>query len=565
MGMAFVLEGIIDGSRVRFPLDPGRTRVGRHPRNELFLPSLSVSREHAELTTSEGGIDVRDLGSRNGTYVDGDRVFDTVDLHVGQSIRFSSVEFALVEDSSFERLTSTDRPAFSPAGSTESRRPGNAGGSGENGDAIIQEETDINWLPVIADAGRLLVLANTPVDAVDEICALIRKVVPWHRAVVLVCDTAEGSPEVSVFRDHGQPTSEMLLLSEESWEMLLRDRLPLLVEPAAGSDLERGELVAGASARLHALVIPIQVRSRAFGCLYLETPANAVTWPSARSEALLVLADLLSVRLSQDRLSHTLRDQKRLKREVTVAAGVQRSLLRNLRFDQGAYEALARQIPCYEVGGDLYDISVMADGSVMLVLGDVSGKGMGAAMLMSHVVATLRALYDGGLELCELAGRLHRQLLAFTEPVQFVTMFLGMLRPGQDTLEYVNAGHCPPILMAPDGCQKELTGTGLPLGLLPEACYTGETITMPEGAVLCVYSDGVSEAAIGGEFYGEERLADALRGAMDLPPQELVERLVRDVRGFVQEQPLEDDLTLMVLRRKAPSGIGRTPLPEAVR
>jgi pSer/pThr/pTyr-binding forkhead associated (FHA) protein len=98
--MAFVLEGMVDGSRVRFPLDPGRTRVGRAPRNELTFLDLAVSREHAELTTSEGGIDVRDLGSRNGTYVDGDRVFDTVDLHVGQTIRFGRVELAVVEDSS---------------------------------------------------------------------------------------------------------------------------------------------------------------------------------------------------------------------------------------------------------------------------------------------------------------------------------------------------------------------------------------------------------------------------------------------------------------------------------
>ena len=409
--MAFVLEGLADGRRVRFPLDAGRTRVGRAPRNELVLAQAEVSREHAEITTSEGGVDIRDLGSTNGTYVDDDRVFDTVDLHVGQTIRFASVEFALVEDTSDDRPASPDRPAFSPAGSTASRWPGSPGEPGEIGEAIIQEETDVDWLSAIAGAGRLLVLANTPVDAVDEICDLIRKVVPWQRAVVLVCDTVQGSTEVFVLRDHGQPTSARLLLGEESWELLLRDRLPLIIESAAGPDQARAEpaarpdqaqaepaagagqaqaelaVVAGrerdkpaaaALTHLQALVIPLQVRSRAFGCLYLETPASAVSWPSARSEALLVLADLLSVRLSQARLTRTLRDQERLEREVAMAAGVQRSLLRNLRFDRAGYEALARQIPCYEVGGDLYDISVMADGSVMLVLGDVSGKGDGS-------------------------------------------------------------------------------------------------------------------------------------------------------------------------------------------
>jgi serine phosphatase RsbU (regulator of sigma subunit) len=476
---------------------------------------------------------------------------DTVDLRVGQRVQFGKVVFTLVGGSSFDRITSQELPMLSPPGSIVIQRIESSPPPGLIGVPGTMEETDANVIAAITQAAHLLVLPNMPMDAVGEICGLTMIVVPWRRAVVLVCSDAESQPVVFLVRGNEESTGGMLLLNEEAWEVLRSDKVPLLLE---SEDVNRriSDNRTGASPTLlQALVIPIMERGKVVGGLYLEMPKGAVVSTEARLKALMMFADLLSLRIGQAHHSRSLRDQQRLQQEVAIAARVQQKMLSNARFDGGGYSALARQIPCYEVGGDLYDISTLTDGKIILALGDVSGKGMGAAMMMSNVVATLRALYDDVHDPSELAGRLHGQLLSFTEPYQFATLFLGVLHPTNHELEYVNAGHCPPFLLTRRGLPVDLASNGPPLGLIPGTSYTADTVEIPDGSLLGIFSDGVLEASFAGEFYGEERLANTLRGSMDLSPQELLDRIVHEVREFTQEQPLDDDMTLMVLRREA--------------
>ena len=548
-----VLDGYLDGRRVRFPLDPGRCRVGRAPRNDIVLAEMSVSREQAEITVLEDGVEIRDLGSTNGTLVDGRRVLDTIEIRTGQTIRFGApgVEFRLVEDPVADWSSALPLARLSANEAVRIQRVGVPSTLQffREGDAEPAIETDA--VAAMSDAGHLLVLPNTPVDAVAEIIDLTRRIIAWQRAAVLVSSTIESRPALLYERGPQEQAEADLLLSRESWGALSRDRLPLLIEPSPARP-ESGE---GQSehqvAPARALALPILERGKSVGALYFEFTGAMPVVSLARFKALALFTDLLSARLSQARVSDALRDRERLGREVSLAARVQQRMLSNTRIEEGDYEALARQIPCYEVGGDLYDISVRADGSIILVVGDATGKGMGAALLMSNVMAAFRALSPEILDPGELASRLHQQLLCFTETWQFVTLFLGVLSPSEHRLEDANAGHCAPLLMPAEGPPRSLVSNGFPLGAIPDASYRSETVWMSPEALLCVYSDGVTEASCAGDFYGEERLLGTLQSSRSLPPAELVDQVVRDVRGFVQDQPIEDDITLMVLRRRA--------------
>jgi sigma-B regulation protein RsbU (phosphoserine phosphatase) len=204
---------------------------------------------------------------------------------------------------------------------------------------------------------------------------------------------------------------------------------------------------------------------------------------------------------------------------------------------------------CFEVGGDLYDAGTLPSGEIMIAVGDVSGKGIGAALLMSHVMASLRILSEERIPLKELVEKVHREVLRVSDPAKFVTLFIGRLDTRTHRLEYVNAGHNPPFLLQQGHDPRTLDSTGMPLGMMEGAIFEAVSCVIPPGALLAIFSDGVTEAEGQDEFFGEERLVDALSRHGDRPIEEVTARVLEDVRSFVGETPASDDITLLLLRR----------------
>ena len=216
------------------------------------------------------------------------------------------------------------------------------------------------------------------------------------------------------------------------------------------------------------------------------------------------------------------------------------------------------------------------DGACIFAVGDVSGKGMGAALVMSHTLAVLRLLQEEGLPLDEVAARLHRHVYRSTDAASFVTLFLGRLDPQAGRLEFVNCGHNAPLLFLPvvppmgdpqarhdpdgeHGWQvRELEVTGLPLGMfpvemLPPDPFASRTVDIPPGSVLAIFSDGIPEAMGPGGFYGDERLVESLRKHLDQPLETVAREALADVERFRGTTPASDDVTILLLRRTAAS------------
>src|SRR5262249_35061042 len=161
------------------------------------------------------------------------------------------------------------------------------------------------------------------------------------------------------------------------------------------------------------------------------------------------------------------------------------------------------------VGGDLFDFHRMPDGRLLFMIGDVSGKGLGAALVMTSFVAAARVLYGSFASVAELATRLSAALNANTHPNQFVTGVVGCLTTAPGRLDYVNAGHPAPCVVSGDGL-RELDATGVPFGVVPDFPYQGGSIEIEPGALVAVFSDGIPEAQRGEEFFDDERVRKAL-------------------------------------------------------
>jgi serine phosphatase RsbU (regulator of sigma subunit) len=298
---------------------------------------------------------------------------------------------------------------------------------------------------------------------------------------------------------------------------------------------------------------PLFDNDRILGAIYVDSRAVAVTYTAEDLNLLTLLANMTAVKATQSRLEKEEVALTLLRQEMALAARIQRNLLpKDLPAPPG-YAVFAHQSPCQDVGGDLYEVRILADGRVWIALGDVTGHGVGAALLMSSAMAGIRILADDCERPADLVRRLEEHLGRQVEMGQFVTLFAGLLDPASGRLEYVNAGHVPPLLFQ-NGERIPLPATGLPVALLPGGVEreVADCVLEP-GSALLVISDGVSEFMRGDLQYDEGRFQAFLEAVTCREAETLGRALLADVEDWSGGAPAADDVTLLVVSRNSTS------------
>ena len=242
-------------------------------------------------------------------------------------------------------------------------------------------------------------------------------------------------------------------------------------------------------------------------------------------------------------------EQERLRRELELSRLIQTEMLPRAGLRLGTVEIKGISIPAREVGGDFFNYFALQDGSLALLVGDVSGKGVSAALLMANVQATLRARLPLETNLATLAAGLDRDIDATTPRGVFLTLFMGILESNGRTLRYVNAGHNPQFVVRTTGEIVALSSTGLPIALFPEHGYREASVELEAGDLLFFYTDGLVEAEDdAGEMFGAERLQSVLRAAGAQGVDGILHQVDETVRAFRGRTEPLDDATLMALR-----------------
>lgn len=338
-------------------------------------------------------------------------------------------------------------------------------------------------------------------------------------------------------------------VSQLSGELLAVARVGghVLTAAEAGSVPEDGLVDGGRVA------VPISGRRGRLGVLALaEREVRGGTAPFSPTDAgtVALFASQAAVALENAVLYRRDLSRQRLERELELAADIQRQLLPASFPVPEGFEVLARTESSREVGGDVYDLVAAGDG-VFLMIADVAGKGVPAALMAASLHAAVRVMAQGRPSPEEMAARLHGHLLESTPDNKFATLFLAYLGKSGE-LTYVSAGHNPAILVGGDGEVHLLGSTGPPLGLLPGSTFRAQAAFLPPGALLVAYTDGFAEAPAGDsdEEYGATRLARLVAAHRHEPLGELVDRAFADVAAFTGHVPAHDDRTLIVLRRR---------------
>ncbi len=239
--------------------------------------------------------------------------------------------------------------------------------------------------------------------------------------------------------------------------------------------------------------------------------------------------------------------QERIRRELELGRQIQHDMLPQIPLRRGLTEVKGVSVPAREVGGDFFNYFEVADGRIALLVGDVSGKGVGAALLMANIQASLRTRLALGQDLAAIANALDIDIDANTPGSVYATLFIAMLDLEHHRIRYVNAGHNPQYILRGTGGLEEMPSTGLPIGMLSGRGYHEHTADVAEGDLLFFYTDGCVEAENGaGDMFGTERLEAALRSVTATDDTlTLVEAEVSRFRG--DREPF-DDATMMVVR-----------------
>jgi serine phosphatase RsbU (regulator of sigma subunit) len=299
------------------------------------------------------------------------------------------------------------------------------------------------------------------------------------------------------------------------------------------------------------IVVPLRSGESRNGALLLGPRASGVALSEEDRDFLRSLAAQAAAAFDHIRLSREWIEKQKIEKEMALAREIQRALLPDGDPSIEGWDVAGINIPCLTVGGDYFDYIDRGEGKHWLTIADVSGKGTGPALLMASIQAGLQALAGlGTISLEDLTERLNGIVYRSTELNRYVTAFFSCLDCASGEMEYVNAGHCYPILLRRTGAVERLKEGGAVIGLFPKLEVTSGRTKIENGDLLLMYTDGLSETRNPeGEEYEDERIIAALRGMVGRPSREIVARLVAGVRVFAAEAGLSDDLTLIVAQK----------------
>jgi sigma-B regulation protein RsbU (phosphoserine phosphatase) len=285
------------------------------------------------------------------------------------------------------------------------------------------------------------------------------------------------------------------------------------------------------------------------GLILLGGKLNREEFSAEDFEYLSALGSLAIIALENARLFAEAIEAQRIEDELLIAREIQKGLLPSVLPRISGICVAAANFSSRQVGGDYYDVIALDQDRFIIAIGDVSGKGTPASLLMANLQAAIRALVPLDLPLAELTGRVNRLMCRNTGGNKFVTFFWGCIHQVHRTLRYVNAGHNHPYLFRADGLVERLDRGGMILGVLDSPIpYEEGEVSLGAGDLLVLFTDGVSEAMDPDNTeYGEPRLENVIRAHRHFSPQEIIETVQRDIQEHARGAPQSDDITMMVL------------------
>ncbi|MBI1764054.1 MAG: SpoIIE family protein phosphatase [Acidobacteria bacterium] len=569
-------------------LNRSRITIGRSARNDLCVEDPFASRLHAEVRSRGDSFWLSDLGSANGTLLNDVRMTVPVMLKDGDVIRIG--ETAIEFNDRADTTRTKGRTQILLADSyTPSETEVTIAGTVSNSQANLLTTIDSSHQTLIAQAiqqpisqpsaqiitqqddtlaliSRVSVTLLTPLsldDTLSQVLDCVFQAIRADRGYVMLLETPEGKKNepakigaaelvCKAQKTSGGDNSTEVSLSRSITEQVLQQRKALLTSDAQHDPRFAANQSIMLGGIRSIMAVPLAIEERVLGMVYVDSPLHSNRFTKRDLELLTLIAGVAAIRIENVRLLDVQAEQKRLANELAVASEIQLRLHPAAPPAINGYDLMGVSFPCYEVGGDYYDFIQKRDGRIVIALGDVSGKGTGAALLMSSIHAAVRAQCTTRLAPSEIVTEINQYIYDNTPSNRYVTLFYSELDPRTHQLTYINGGHNSPLLVRTSGEITTLDIGGFPVGITPFGDYHEGMAHLEPGDVLVIYSDGVTESQDeAGEEFGEARLIEIVQRNRGRTAAGLRDRIDDALQKFVGKAKSVDDLTLVILKRKS--------------
>src|SRR5580765_3903012 len=533
-----------DGQMKTVSLGDSRLSIGRSSAAELCFPEdAGLSRQHFAFEPEGDDWTVQDLGSKNGTFVNNIPLKARLILKPGDRVTAGHLVIVYSPDAAdpnagvvvFEGETS------SPTTSTVVT---SLEGALSNQTMAIERGGPKASAPMQAliRAGQEL-SDNRPLnDLFPVILDLAIQAVNAQRGVLMIL---EG--DTLVPRAH---KGDGFRISTAVRDRVIKERSSILVRDAQLDDAFKGRMSI-VEQKVHTMMAaPLQTKDRIIGLIYLDSPFVLREFTKDDLSLLTVMANIAAIRIENARLAEVEQAERIMARDLSQEADIQGRMLPEKAPDVPGADLAGFNMACRTVGGDYYDFFTYPDGRVALALGDVSGKGMPASLMMMALHARVQVLAEDPSDLGAFMMRLNKATCAKCPSNRFITFFFSALDAATGELSFANAGHNPPIIVRANGDAEMLEGGGPVLGILSIAPYSEMHAQLNRGDMLVLYSDGVTEANNPAyDEFDEERFIEVLKAHRFLPATQIVEKVIRAVTDFAAGAPQADDITILVAKR----------------
>ncbi len=549
-----------DGQMTRVSLDDLPITIGRRSTNEIQVLDPTVSRDHARINRDGSDYFVEDLGSTHGTFVNQERI-TRHDLSANDRIRLGGAMGHV--------LTFRSGGEFTMLIGTTGKQNATEPLATATGGTVARQES-ARSLTALLEISKALNSSLRITDVLEKVMDAVIALTDGERCLMLLGKNADEL-ETAAHRNLTASSDEVKYSQSVVRNVFENDESTILTDVAEDERFSAQQSIVGLNLRT-VMCVPLRLShfsddaeprlddyqtgtsgdsgtSRILGVLYVDRRSPTRHFGDQDLAVLESFASHAAIAIDNARLYEEALEKRRLEEDVRVANRIQRSLLLSDFPESDWYDVHAVNIPSRGVGGDYFEFFEIEDDGLGFAVGDVSGKGIPAAMLMATLQAAFLAAIRGNTDLADACAHVNDFIVERTTPERYATFFVGKLET-DGTLHFVNAGHNPAMLIDGNNKAEELFGGGMPLGLFPAREYELQTTHVPPGGVIVTFSDGVSEANNPREDeYGMERFERAVRACHDTSAERISKAVFDDVDVFAEGTPPFDDLTLMIIKR----------------
>jgi len=557
-------------------MDRMKLTIGRSSRNDICIGDPFASRLHAELRREGDHVLLVDNGSANGTYLNGQRVSGTIRLEPGDLIRIGETE---IEYKSEEQEMMSGATVFlsGPVGALPADTITSPIASRSTSDLLSsiksgQIAEDIrpranlrtqmtpeaatqgrDLLSIVSQVGIALLPRTTLEDTLKMTVDLVFQAIPAERGFLflkedndIVCKIARGAHAGAL------PSASQVQISRSITSKVIGEGASVLTSDAMHDPRFQAQQSVVLSQIRSVMAVPLASGEEIFGMIYVDNPFHN-RFREEDLKVLTTIASVASIKIEHERLLEERLEKRRMEEELKVASEIQMRLQPVAPPKIDGWDMTGVSFPCREIGGDYYDfIQCKNDPCLTVAVGDVSGKGTGAALLMSSLHAAVRAQAQTRRSISEVMGEINEYIFENSPSNKFLTLFYGQLNPLTGELKYSNGGHNPPMLLRTAGEVLRLDKGGLPIGMMKAMPYQEASVFFNTGDVLVIYSDGITESVNEkDEEFEEERLIEVVRHNLNRSASGIRDRIDEALSRFVGTMAPVDDMTLMIIKRNA--------------